>query len=312
MKWGIVATIKAPTRGILEFAAYHLDLGAHRIFIYLDAPNPEAEAALRAHPKLRVKFCDDKYWRQRKRARPDRHQNRQTLNATHAYSRAKDLDWLVHIDVDEFLWPDTSVSQILSALPSDTLCARTRPIESLADGDGTAFKAFLPPGPDRERMVNQLYPNFGNDIRGGFLSHMAGKVFVRTGLEEVTFKIHNVIAGDTTNPSEVELPDLSLCHLHAQSWEHWIAAYRYRIASGSYRPGLGPVRPWQKDSPSLHEVLRDLETREGEAGLHALFHEIAADTPEHRKNLSDLGLLRVCSLGLEQKRKQHFPDQQSQ
>lgn len=307
MRWGVVATIKASPQETLDFAAYHLDLGAHRIFIYLDAPNPQAEAALRAHPKLRVKLCDDKYWQQRKRARPDQHQNRQSLNATHAYRRASDLDWLVHIDVDEFLWPETEVSHTLSAVPSGTLCARTRPIEALAGSDGTAFKAFLAPGPDRERMVHKLYPNFGNDIRGGFLSHVAGKVFVRTGQDKVTCKIHNVIIAGETNPAEVELPDVSLCHLHARDWDHWIASYRYRIARGSYRPGLGPVRPWQKDSPTLHDILRALEAQDGEAGLRALFHEVAEDTPALRKRLSDLGLLRLCDLGLAQKRQQHFP-----
>ena len=40
--WGIVSTIKAPAKDILTFAAYHLDLGAHRVYIYLDAPDTRA------------------------------------------------------------------------------------------------------------------------------------------------------------------------------------------------------------------------------------------------------------------------------
>tara|TARA_B110000977_G_scaffold31180_1_gene41272 strand:- start:130 stop:372 length:243 start_codon:yes stop_codon:yes gene_type:complete len=67
VKWGIVATIKADTATILRFAAYHLEFGAHRIYIYLDAPNPQAQEALRDHPKCRVVRCDDGYW--------DRHNN---------------------------------------------------------------------------------------------------------------------------------------------------------------------------------------------------------------------------------------------
>jgi hypothetical protein len=307
MTWGIVATIKAPVRDILDFAAYHLDLGAHRILIYLDEPHPEAEAALRDHPKLRITVCDDRYWQKRKRQRPDQHQNRQSLNATHAYRRAGDLDWLIHIDVDEFLWPQSSVADELAALPADTLCARVRPMEMLAGGDGTAFKAFIPPGPDRERAVTHLYPRFGKDIRGGFLSHIAGKVLVRTGLPDATYKIHNLIVGGETNPCEQELPELGLCHLHARDWDHWITAYRYRIARGSYRPGLGPVRPWQKDSPTLHDVLRDLEQRDGESGLRALFDEIAADTPALRGALRDLDLLRLCDLDLDARRSRLFP-----
>ena len=103
-KWGIVATIKADTATILRFAAYHLDLGAHRIYVYLDDANPEAQEALREHPKCRVVRCDDGYWdRQNNGKRPPMHQPRQTLNATRAYNRATEVDWLMHMDVDEFL-----------------------------------------------------------------------------------------------------------------------------------------------------------------------------------------------------------------
>ena len=62
-KWGVVATIKAPAQDVLRFAAYHLDLGAHRLFIYLDEPNPEAYAPLKNHSKVRVFSCDDAFWK---------------------------------------------------------------------------------------------------------------------------------------------------------------------------------------------------------------------------------------------------------
>ena len=99
--WGIASTILAPTRDILQFAAYHLAAGAQRLYIYLDAPNDEAFAHLDAHPKIRVITCDARYWKQRKRDRPDAHQQRQTANATHAYNRRREVDWLIHMDADE-------------------------------------------------------------------------------------------------------------------------------------------------------------------------------------------------------------------
>ena len=126
-KWGVVATIKAPARDIMNFAAHHLDLGAHRIHIYLDALNAEAEAALRAHPKCRVIVCDDDYWRRRRhKGRPDAHQPRQSLNATHCLNRRPQVDWLAHIDVDEFLLPTSPLSAQLAAMSADTLSARAR------------------------------------------------------------------------------------------------------------------------------------------------------------------------------------------
>ena len=61
-KWGLVATIKAPAAQVLAFAAHHLDLGAHRLFLYLDDENQAAFDALAAHPKCRPVLTDAAYW----------------------------------------------------------------------------------------------------------------------------------------------------------------------------------------------------------------------------------------------------------
>ena len=306
--WGLIATIKAPTREILDFAAHHIELGAHRLFIFLDAPNPEARAALKAHPKVRVFTCDEAHWRKLGMKRPTKHQARQTGNATHAYRRkGGEVDWLIHMDVDEFLWPDRPVTEILGALSTKTLCARIRPVEALA-GDGTLFKGFIPPGPERAATVARLYPRFGEHVKGGFLSHLAGKLFLRTGLGPLTVKIHNVFQGQRMNPGETELDNVLLCHCHAKSWEEWIAAYRYRLAHGSYRAELAPARPRDKGGLTLHELLNEIEAAEGEVGLRAFYDEFCADTPARRRALEAEGLLHRCDLQLDAKRRKQFSD----
>ncbi|MBV1895576.1 MAG: glycosyltransferase family 2 protein [Rhodobacteraceae bacterium] len=302
-KWGLVATIKAETNDILKFAAYHLDRGAHRIFIYLDADNPTAFSALKAHPKTRVILCDDKYWKAAG-GRPKKHQVRQTKNATHAYARRVEVDWLIHMDVDEFLWPDTNVGDILAALPTDIQCARSRPIESIA-GDGTLFKGHIPSGPERSKIVQQIYPTFGEFLKGGFLSHVAGKLFVRTGKENVTLKIHNMFWNDEMNPGQAELPSLMLCHCHTKNWEDWLAAYRYRLEKGSYRAELGPAG---SNGITLHNLLHQIENDQGQSGLRAFYDEVCTDSETLRTALQTRGLLHRCNLELDQKTKKHFPD----
>ena len=111
--WGLVATIKAPAEDILRFAAYHLEAGAHRLRLYLDAPFPEAQAVLAKHPKIQVTLCDADHWKRLNGGRPPMHQPRQTINATHAYSAETEVDWLIHMDVDEFLVSDAPVAQHL-------------------------------------------------------------------------------------------------------------------------------------------------------------------------------------------------------
>ncbi|WP_244614833.1 glycosyltransferase family 2 protein [Pukyongiella litopenaei] len=298
----MVATIKASPRAILDFAAYHLDLGAHRIYLYLDAPNPAREV-LGAHPKLRVTECDDRWWR-RRGGRPNKHQVRQSVNATHAYARRAEVDWLAHIDVDEFLAPGASVAAALAALPPGTLTARMRPMEALAGSEGM-FKAFIPPGPERRPTVARLYPNFGTFVTGGFLSHVAGKVFLRTGLDGIAFRIHNAFQGDVMNPGEAEAGEaLALCHRHAGDWEAWIAAFQYRLDRGAYRAELPPAA---KNGATLHALLDRIARSEGEAGLRAFFDEVAAASPELVTRLRREGLLREIDLNLQARREKHFP-----
>lgn len=306
-RWGIAATVRAPAVDILNFAAHHLDLGAHRVYIYLDAPNAEAWPYLKGHPKVRVTLCDDAHWKKVKGRRPPKHQLRQTANATHAYARRAEVDWLAHVDVDEFIWPHRPLAEILSGLGPGTNCARMRPAEALS-GDGTAFKAFIPAGPAREATVARLYPRFGADVKGGFLSHLAGKLFVRTGLGPLTVKIHNVFRGEEMNPGETELDEVALLHCHAKSWQDWYDSYRYRLEHGSYRAELPPTRPRREGGVSLHELFRRIETEAGEAGLRAFHEELCADTPALRARLEKEGLLRLHDLDLTRKRREQFPD----
>jgi hypothetical protein len=113
-------------------------------------------------------------------------------------------------------------------------------------GTPSAFKAFVPNGPDRARIIAQLYPTYAAYLKGGFLSHMSGKVFVRTGLPKIQLRIHNVFQAGKMLDGQDRQPGIDLAHAHAKSWEDWIAAYRYRVNKGSYRPELGPNKPDEK------------------------------------------------------------------
>lgn len=308
-RWGLVATIKAPLDQIQAFAAHHLELGAHRLYLYLDAPDPQAEAALRAHPKIRVKVCDDAFWQAAPINRPKKHQLRQTHNAGHAYARAGDVDWLLHIDVDEFLWPETPKADVaahLDALPATCMAARVRPMELLSGSDAL-YKAFIPPGPDRHRIIARLYPTYGQFLKGGFLSHVAGKIFARTGQQDVTFKIHNVFHGDVMNPGGAELHPLRVCHNHAPNWDQWQSSYQFRLKQGSYRAELAPNRPHEKGGLNMHELFAMIEQDDPETGLRAFFEEVCQDNPRLRGALQAEGLLQHCDLDLDRKTRAHFP-----
>lgn len=312
--WGIVATIKARPREVLNFVAYHLEQGADHLFIFLDNENPVAHAALNEHSQVTVIRTDDSYWIARNNKRPAKHQVRQTINATYAYANAGDLDWLVHIDVDEFLCPASSILEALENIEPDVVCARVHPAEALAtegidglDPDATYCKAWMPAEIKRRDLEVQIYPNFGGYIRGGFVSHFAGKIFVRTGQDDLIFRIHRAtIKGQEIKP-QIELPDTDLCHRHITDWVSWQKIMDFRMRKGSYRAELKPARSAEIGGMSLHDLFTFLADQGGEAPLRAFFEEVCLARPELLETLESHNLLRVYYLNFDDKRKKQFP-----
>ncbi len=309
-RWAVVCTTNAERDAVLDFVAWHLELGAARIALYLDADDPATEAALAGHPRVRAIRTDRGYW-EAHGGRPAKHQVRQVRNATHAYRAAGDVDWLAHVDVDEFLVPESAVSDALAALPRAVPVARVRPIEALAPGAGDApgtrsFKAFHVEQRARTASARACFGHWADHLSGGFLSHVAGKVLVRTGMPGIELRIHNALSDGVQLADGVELPQVVLAHLHADSWERFRAAYRFRLARGSYRDGLKP-QARGSGALSLHELFRAIEADGGEPALAAFYAEVATATPALCAALEAEGLLRRLAFAPEALRARHFP-----
>lgn len=409
LRWGIVSTVKGSLHQIARFIAYHLDLGAQRIHIHLDVPDAALAERL-AHPKVRFTQCDEAYWAGKPNRARETHQMRQVFNATRVYRICK-LDWLAHIDVDEFLLPTAPlpellaqadpnapfvaivpsemidsagephhfkrpchgtvkrniyptygehvpggfistqspkliartglpdirqgihalrlhgrivrggtridglelghahapIGEVLDGVGDDVTSARVRPMELLGGSD-TAYKAFIPPTGGRRDLVAQIYPTFGMHLRGGFLSHLAGKLFVRTGLPDISVQIHNAFQGGDMLPGAAELVQIDLAHAHAKSWEDWRRAYAYRLDKGSYRSEIKAATKPEDGGMSLHQLFHWLEAEQGEDGLRAFYDEVIADSPDMRARLNAHGLLRHVDLNLDAMLSRHFPD----
>lgn len=311
IRWGTVSTIKAPLPAILNFAAWHLEQGAHRLYIYLDDDVPDTFAVLNAHPHIRVKYTDAAYWAKRN-GRPEVSRNRQTANVRHANNRRVEVDWLTHIDVDEFLLPSRPIADQLASLPAACLCARVRPIEALAPGNAsqpgeTLFKAFRLDQDTRRGDAAACFPTWGQHLSGGFLSHVAGKLFFRTGLKGLQVKIHNMFLNDEMNIGERPLTETELGHFHAADWDHFIEQMRWRLATGSYRPEL-KAQARAPGAVNLHALLGTIRDEGGEAGLKLFFDEICTAHIPLCDRLAARGLLRRHTMDLEALRHKHFPD----
>ena len=309
--WGIVATAKARAEDILRFAAHHIDAGASLVHVFLDESNPKAFDALVKHPRCNVTVCDESYWQQLSGERPEKVEQRQSVNASYSYRQQTDIDWLMHADVDEFLVSDRPLAEVLGGLPDDIDTFRARPMEALATSrkeTPTAFKDFVPSDGKRAAKTKRIYPTFGPYMNAGFLSHLGGKVFVRVGLPNVKFRIHNAFQDGEFIDREASSDSVRLAHLHATNWENWSTAFPFRLKQGAYRHGLKPVAHDEIGDISLNDLFHVLLEDGGIDGLRLFFDEVCADSPELRERLEALGLLVLHDLDLDAKLARHFQD----
>ncbi len=294
LRWGTVSLVKAPLDAILRFAAHNLDLGAHRVHIYLDDPEPATVAALSRHPRIEVTACDVAYWAAQKKDRMDSHRMRQVWVATQAYYDT-DCHWLAHIDVDEFLLPQRSMAEHLARAEPDKIAIRLTSAEQMAGQAEEVFK-LTPRAVGRPASVlEDIYPTFGLHLRGGFISHIEGKLFVRTGVEGMRFGIHAIHWQGEPATNIEEMPGIYVGHAHAPTWQQFIADLEFRMTDGSYRKVAG------KDRFRFGDVVDFLIENEGEEGLRTLYQEVCTLTPNLAQKLGENGMLLDYPLRLEEK-----------
>ena len=92
--------------------------------------------------------------------RPVQCQVRQSQNAAHANNRKTDVDWLIHIGVDEFIVSQAYIGSTLYKLDEQTLCVRLRPIEQVGRG-WSDFQGLYPKRPfpqcDNHRHLSRVW-----------------------------------------------------------------------------------------------------------------------------------------------------------
>ena len=186
-RWGIVTTADAPVSLLIAHAAHHLAAGAGEVHLYLDnAPDPAEDLApLRRLPGVRVTVADRDWWRGQGRRRPRLHQVRQTRNATAALA-ATGMDYLIHLDIDEYLWQWEPLAEELSLLPEGHFLkiGNIERVHGLADPGTDVFSPLF-------RLPESLVTGWeaaeediqnGGLTRQGLTGHASGKAASPAGL----------------------------------------------------------------------------------------------------------------------------------
>jgi len=297
LRWGTVSLVKAPLARIAAFAAHHLDMGADRIHLHLDEPQPDVLDFLARHPSIAVTTCDSAWWAGQKKPRMKTHQLRQAWIATQTYQQS-DMDFLAHIDVDEFILSPEGFKDRLAALPADIAALHLPPAELLA-GTTDLFKLTPADAGQEKAVLEDVYPNFGGHLRGGFISHREGKLIARCGLQGVRFGLHALLLNGHPASNRMALPGVRLGHAHAPDWQTFQRHLEFRLTQGSYRKTDDEVL-------GLHDILALLQEEDGEHGLRAFFAEVCEGNARLTAALEARGMLLRAPLDHDAKVKRIF------
>jgi hypothetical protein len=288
--WGVVATVKAPEDQVLAFVAHHLSLGAAQVWVCFDDPADPAFDRIARLPRVTAIRCTDWYWLLRG-GRSARHRSRQIANARHVQRQCR-LDWLAHLDVDEFLHAPGPVADILAEVPAAVPTLRMEPFEALHDPGlpDDIFTACRFRGPLRDgwaRLRPAIFGPFAGPVSKGSLGHTLGKAFSRPGFPDLALGLHAAFLNRIAIEPPFH-PDLRLLHFHAADPVAWRQALPFRLRRGAYHH-------------AEEETLRIFLSRAGDDELDSFYREVMTLTPEKAALLSQHDRLITADLGLRAK-----------
>lgn len=293
LRWGIVSTVKGSIGQIARFIAYHLDLGVNRMHIHLDEPDTALAERL-AHPLVLFKQCDKKYWSNKPKRAHETHQMRQAFNATRVYHNCK-LDWLAHIDLDEFLMPAAPMRHLLAKADPNAPFVAMTPSEMMdSDGDPHHFKRIC-----NGDVKRKIYPNYGAYVPGGFISTQSSKLIARTGIKNIRQGIHALRLNRQIVRGGTQIEGLELGHAHAPDFETFQKHLAYRLEKGSYHNRKGRLNPLG----NLFHVLIDDPDPDA---LRAFHTELCVASPERLDLLAAHDMLITRELNLDAKVARYF------
>ncbi|WP_294221458.1 glycosyltransferase family 2 protein [uncultured Shimia sp.] len=277
MRWDIVTTAFEPTAVTLGFLAHHVDLGVNKIWLHLDAPNPELEALVGDHPKIQIINCDAVYWQNStKGERPWDFRVRQTINADAAMAQSA-ADWIAHIDADEYVTNAGALFTFLQQQPAEVLTVvvpNGERVHRRGQLQSDVFTgAFRVPFPPRiHRALPLLYGNYARYLQKGLAGYWHGKAFTRVS-SGLPLALHRarLPEGTPVQKGQREFPERAILHFDGMTKAHWLDKMRKKAPDGKVLKPHNPARirqaqdVWDNrdDGPYLDDLYRHVKEISG-------------------------------------------------
>jgi hypothetical protein len=278
-----------------RFIAHYRALGAGRLHLYHDGPVDHL-AGLDLD-RVTLVACDAAFWARFPGGRPA--DMSAAIALCHAEAvRAATTDWIILVDVDEFVTAGAPLAALLDRVPERVEALRVPPLEAVwgpgddpgADFGARHFRRPFPPRWPEAALQRLLYGDLAPYFGRGLLSHKEGKQILRCGRRYDAFGMHAVwrdgrALGVWAAGLAPGLETLELLHYDAIGFAHWAEKWRRRTSGAILTPGMSPRRQAQAAR------LAALVAAGDEAGLRRLFRRFYGLSRGQALLLSALGCL---------------------
>lgn len=228
--WGVVALADEPGALIAAFVGHHLELGAAEVHVCLDRPNEEARDLLAGVPGAVLHAAGEDGWTfGGTKRRPRSHLGRQKYNASRIFAQTR-LDWLLHCDADEFLYPpeEGTIADMLAGAPPEAHWLRVGVAERVwiggRQGADIFAGAFRLPWERFERFGAEIYDEAAlHLLQYGLCGHRMGKCFARRGGARFIGVHHGLttFSDPKQDPARAEVNGLRILHFDGLTELHY-------------------------------------------------------------------------------------------
>lgn len=272
--WRLGAILNESLATTLRFAAWHLELGADRLFLLFDNPQDPAIGVLRDHPKITCIPCTPDFWAELGLTQGTRFTKRQNAALTWVYRQVPD-GWFLNVDADEFLFPGPKgLAPLLADVAETDSAVRILTAEAVAwlgqGGTVTRFRLPMERRPIRRAVYGADAGLFG-PRRLGLVGHPQGKSLTRAGLADVRLRQHwpQNAAGERLPEKVIDAgTGAYLLHFIGLDFAAWHGKVDWRLRSRGFS---GPL------SEKVSEALLCEDAEDRLLDLHRRLHHVSPD-----------------------------------
>ncbi len=234
--WIIASTVSAPSWQIILHARYHSNFGAKKLIYFLDSPQKHSNEELELLSRYaEIILCNHDYW-DAQGGKPPNHTTRQLINLQFA-RKCKDAEWVLHIDIDEFLYlPSNNFNDVFS-LPPEIAEVRIENVERvLTYGSNTWIDGYFRIKILNNKLLAKHYGPSAGFFGLGLSNYFHGKSLVKNR-PRIIQNIHGAIHADAHKEIiriELHRSEAIIVHYPCISPSHFVSRYLSFLKSGKY------------------------------------------------------------------------------